>query len=93
MIISERSIYFMSTKTMNISLPETMKIFVEERLMTDGYGTVSEYVRKLIREDQKKREEEKLERLLLSRLESESEFSIEEVRAELSRRTGKGKTR
>ena len=79
--------------TMNISLPETMKTFVEERLTSDGYGTASEYVRELIREDQKKREQEKLEKLLLSRLESESKFSIEDVRAELTRRVNKRKKR
>jgi antitoxin ParD1/3/4 len=79
--------------TMNISLPETMKTFVEERLTSDGYGTASEYVRELIREDQKKREEEKLEKLLLARLESESEFTIEEVRAELGKRLNKRKKR
>ena len=79
--------------TMNISLPDTMKSFVEERLTSDGYGTASEYVRELIREDQKKREEEKLEKLLLSRLESESEFTIEEVRAELGKRLNKRKKR
>ena len=80
----------MTTKTMNISLPETMKIFVEERIETDGYGTVSEYVRDLIREDQKKREEEKLEKLLLARLQSnEAEFSIKDVKAELAKRRSK----
>lgn len=79
--------------TMNISLPETMKTFVEERMQNNGYGSVSEYVRDLIREDQKKREEEKLERLLLSRLESEEEFSFAEVKAEFAKRTGKRKTR
>jgi len=69
---------------MNISLPDTMKTFVEERLEMDGYGTVSEYVRELIREDQKKREQEKLERLLLARLQSDDTgFSIADVRAEL----------
>ncbi len=82
-----------TTTTMNISLPDTMKTFVEERLTSDGYGTASEYVRELIREDQKKREQEKLEKLLLSRLESESEFSIEEVRTELAKRLNKGKKR
>ncbi len=60
----------MTTKTMNISLPDTMKTFIEERIETDGYGTVSEYVRDLIRDDQKRREEAKLERLLLEGLES-----------------------
>lgn len=80
----------MTTKTMNISLPETMKVFVEERIETDGYGTVSEYVRDLIREDQKKREEEKLEKLLLSRLQSnEAEFSNKDVKAELAKRRRK----
>ncbi len=82
-----------TTKTMNISLPETMKNFVEERLINDGYGTVSEYVRELIREDQKRREEEKLEKLLLARLESESDFTIEEVRTELARQLNKRKKR
>ncbi len=70
-----------------------MKTFVEERLTSDGYGTASEYVRELIRGDQKKREEEKLEKLLLSRLESKSEFTIGEVRAELGKRLAKRKKR
>lgn len=77
--------------TMNISLPETMKTFVEERLENNGYGSVSEYVRDLIREDQKKREEEKLEKLLLSRLEGAEEFSFAEVKAELAKRISKRK--
>jgi antitoxin ParD1/3/4 len=37
--------------TMNISLPEGLKSFVDERVQTDGYGTSSEYVRELIRRD------------------------------------------
>lgn len=93
-IPSERSFIIMQSTTMNVSLPEQMKNFVEERLESGGYGSVSEYVRELIREDQKRREEEKLEKLLLSRLQSEDqEFSIEEVRKELARRVKKGKKR
>jgi antitoxin ParD1/3/4 len=38
--------------TMNISLPDTLKAFVDERVSGGGYGTSSEYVRELIREDQ-----------------------------------------
>lgn len=37
--------------TMNISLPETLKSFVDEQVATRGYGTCSEYVRELIRKD------------------------------------------
>ena len=38
--------------TMNISLPETLKSFVDEQVSSRGYGTSSEYVRDLIRKDQ-----------------------------------------
>ena len=38
--------------TMNISLPESLKDFVDEQVAARGYGTSSEYVRELIRRDQ-----------------------------------------
>jgi antitoxin ParD1/3/4 len=38
--------------TMNISLPEALKSFVDEQVNTRGYSTSSEYVRELIRKDQ-----------------------------------------
>ncbi|SAL87916.1 Antitoxin ParD4 [Caballeronia choica] len=38
--------------TMNISLPDTLKMFVDEQVNERGYGTSSEYVRELIRRDQ-----------------------------------------
>lgn len=37
---------------MNISLPETLKTFVDDQVSQRGYGTSSEYVRELIRMDQ-----------------------------------------
>ncbi len=37
--------------TMNISLPDTLKSFVDEQVSQRGYGTSSEYVRELIRKD------------------------------------------
>ena len=37
--------------TMNISLPDTLKSFVDEQVSLRGYGTSSEYVRELIRKD------------------------------------------
>lgn len=37
--------------TMNISLPEELKIFVDQHLQAQGYGTSSEYIRELIRRD------------------------------------------
>jgi len=37
---------------MNISLPESLKSFVDQQVDQRGYGTSSEYVRELIRKDQ-----------------------------------------
>ncbi|WP_428334438.1 type II toxin-antitoxin system ParD family antitoxin [Novosphingobium sp.] len=38
--------------TMNISLPEALKSFVDQQVVQHGYGTSSEYMRELIRKDQ-----------------------------------------
>jgi antitoxin ParD1/3/4 len=56
--------------TMNISLPDPMKEFVDELVRQGNYSSASEYVRELIREDRKRREKEQLEALLLEGLES-----------------------
>lgn len=37
--------------TMNISLPDSLKAFVDSQVAECGYGTSSEYVRELIRKD------------------------------------------
>ena len=38
--------------TMNISLPEALRSFVERQVNARGYGSSSEYVRELIRKDE-----------------------------------------
>lgn len=48
---------------MNISLPESLKSFVDRQVSSRGYGTSSEYVRELIRKDQ---DREHLRGLLLA---------------------------
>jgi antitoxin ParD1/3/4 len=40
--------------TMNISLPDTLKAFVDAQVAERGYGTSSEYVRELIRKEQER---------------------------------------
>ncbi|RTQ33041.1 antitoxin ParD1/3/4 [Variovorax sp. YR750] len=40
--------------TMNISLPDALKSFVDEQVETRAFGTSSEYVRELIRKDQER---------------------------------------
>ena len=48
--------------TMNISLPDALKGFVNEQVSSRGFGPSSEYVRELIRRDQ---ERQALRRLVL----------------------------
>ena len=43
----------MARERLSISLPESARRFVEERVETEGYGSVSEYFRELIRLDQR----------------------------------------
>jgi len=38
----------------SISLPEMLRDFAEQRVRTGGYSSVSEYVRELIRTDQRR---------------------------------------
>jgi len=59
----------MSMTSMNISLPQELKKYVERQTKT-GYSTPSEYVRELIRGDQKRRAQERLDLLLLEGLDS-----------------------
>lgn len=56
--------------SLNISLPDSMRQFVEEQVAAGGYSTASEYVRELIRTRQKERAQARLEQLLLEGLDS-----------------------
>ena len=75
----------MTTTSMNISLPQSLKDFVMERVAEKAYSNPSDYVRALIREDRKCRAEERLEQLLLEGLQSGEPhpFDIEEIRRQV----------
>jgi len=57
-------------QSMNISLPDSLKQFVDVQVSTGGYSSVSEYVRELIRADERRKAEEQLEAKLLEGLNS-----------------------
>ena len=59
-------------KSINISLPDGMRAYVEEQVADGGYSTISEYFRELVRLDQKCKAKEHLETLLLYGLNSGS---------------------
>ncbi len=77
--------------TVTISLPESLKEFVDVQVATKGYGNVSEYFRSLLREAQQKEADARLEALLLEGLASGDPIPVTkefwtELRAEAVRR-------
>ena len=85
-------------ETMNIALPETMKRFVRDRVSEGGYGSVSEYVRELIRADQKRKSDERIDALLIEGLESGKPIQVSQEywaakKRKLSERASKTKPR
>ena len=78
-------------QTMNISLPEPLKEFVDEQINSGRHSSASDYVRELIRDDARRKVGERLEALLLEGLNSGDPIPVtgefwEERRSELLRR-------
>jgi antitoxin ParD1/3/4 len=57
-----------SMTTLTISLPDSLKEFIEREVQTKGYGNVSEYVRGLLRDAQAREADARLEALLIEGL-------------------------
>lgn len=76
--------------TMNVSLPDAMKDWVEGRAGTGRYSNASDYVRDLIRRDQERAEKvAQMQRLIDEGIESGvSDKSMKDIRAEARRRAG-----
>lgn len=83
-------------KSMNISLPESMRTYVEEQVASGGYGSASEYFRELVRLDKKRKATERVEAMLLEGLNSGNATSMtdedwEDVRQAVREKLGKRK--
>jgi antitoxin ParD1/3/4 len=77
-------------ETVTISVPPSLKTFVEREVATKGYGNVSEYFRSLLREAQARESQTRLEALLLEGLQSGEPIPVnrefwEGLRAEAQR--------
>lgn len=80
--------------TVTISLPDSLRAFVDEQVETRGYGNVSEYFRTLVRTAQEREAERRLEEKLLEGLDSGegtelTRESIARMTTELLDRVGK----
>jgi antitoxin ParD1/3/4 len=77
---------------LSISLPESLRRFVDEQVAAGPFGTASEYIRALIQEaQQREAEQERLEALLIEGLDSGPGIEVtpefwRELRAELEER-------
>lgn len=76
----------MPTLTMNISLPGTLKAFVDQRVVDRGYGSHSEYVRDLVRRDELDAAKDHLRALIAAGLNSPPGRPWNELRDELLQR-------
>lgn len=74
--------------TMNVSLPDAMKAWVEEQVATGRYGNSSDYVRDLVRRDQERAEaRQKLQDMVDQALASGiSDMGREELLARMRRK-------
>lgn len=70
--------------SLNISMPDDLRDFVEKRTKDSSYATPTEYIRSLVREDQKRAEREKLERLLLAGLQSGDPIEVSDLESYIS---------
>jgi len=62
--------------TLTISLPDSLKEFIDREVQNKGYGNVSEYVRGLLREAQANEADSRLEALLLEGLAKGKDISL-----------------
>ena len=76
--------------TLTISLPVSLKEFIDREVETKGYGNVSEYVRVLLREAQANEADARLEALLVEGLAKGKDIPLSpEFWSELRRDAGK----
>jgi antitoxin ParD1/3/4 len=81
--------------TVNISMPPSLGEFVKRRMAAKGYDNTSEYFRQLVREDQRREEEERLEALLLEGLASGKPIAVTDAwwERKLAKLSGKARHR
>ena len=70
----------MPMTSLNISLPEVLKAYVEGQVASGDWGTPSEYIRELIRQDKERRVANLEQELLAAANGPKIEVSLDEIR-------------
>jgi antitoxin ParD1/3/4 len=77
----------MSRNTMSFALPESLRAYIDARVSDGSYGNTSEYLRELIRRDQREQAAQRLRDLIADGLASgEGREATDDVIAELRKR-------
>jgi antitoxin ParD1/3/4 len=81
---------------LTVSLSPNQRSWVEARIETGGYGNISDYIRRLIRKDQRELARAELEKKLLAALDSGKPIEAtgeywQRKRLELTRRHGRAR--
>jgi len=70
----------MAMTSLNISLPEALKDYVEGQVASGDWGTPSEYVRELIRQDKERRLSNLEQDLIIAAKGPKIELSVTKIR-------------
>jgi len=70
----------MAMTSLNISLPEALRNYVERQVASGDWGTPSEYIRELIRQDKERRLANLEQELLAGAKGSKIEVSLNDIR-------------
>lgn len=76
--------------TMNVSLPDVMKLWVESQVQSGKYSNVSDYVRDLIRRDQEFNDKRELlvQALIAGEKSGKSKRTLDEIWQSVAARRG-----
>ena len=66
-------------ETFDVALPSTMKPFIREQVGPGKYQDESEYIQELVRADQRRKDEERVDILLLEGLDSGEPILVDEA--------------
>lgn len=64
--------------SLNISLPKSMRTWIDQQVKVGGYSTASEFVREVLREAQKARARQELEQKLIEGIESGPAIAVDD---------------
>ena len=83
---------------MNISLPPTLKDWVDQQVSRRGFGTASEFVRQMLREEQQRELRQRIDTALIEGIESGPSTPMtskdwDDIRREGRRRLAKRKAK